>query len=173
MLRVEWLAMLRAPLEADVGNEDYSGSVDEDSALEEFSICHPHRNQCWDFTGHGYQIHARGSGVPRVIGWRFSDDLESLSRKEMWRFSDDLKSVPVWKDIEQMTPKEAEFEPSTISQTMTQLHGIEEVASSGPPFVGTSVYPAPRYMFQSQPAMTPRSQSSGASAPTDTIYGFS
>jgi hypothetical protein len=163
---------LTTSFEVDMGGKVYFGFMNEYHTFDKFGIFHLHQNQCSDVTGRGYQIHARDSGIRRVIGWRFSNDLESFSRKEMWRFSDDLESVPMWKDIEQRTPKEPGLGSSTSSQTMTQPHGIKVVvACPGPPFVGTSEYPAARCMFGSQPTTMPGSQSPGGSAPTGLLHG--
>ncbi|CAN9295991.1 unnamed protein product [Alternaria alternata] len=83
-----------------------------------------------DITSRPVIRHHRRSSVPHNIGWRFSDDSISKSRKNAAsRCSDDLSLVPEWSDVEQANaqgPQDASSVPivrNCSPKRVNALHG--------------------------------------------------
>ncbi|KAF1939218.1 hypothetical protein EJ02DRAFT_294161, partial [Clathrospora elynae] len=108
-LRNEWLVMMQIglPLHYDGELEDLveeyapegdSGFV-EGIVRDDADIVQHDHSPSFD-TASRTQYPRRSSGIPRNIGWRFSDDFTPMPSSNSWRFNENLDSVPGWNDVE-------------------------------------------------------------------------
>jgi hypothetical protein len=140
-LRNKWLVMLRTSLPAR-NDTQLSTLIGEESSSESDSESSDDDNRRLngtvildmeaprDITSRPVIRHHRRSSVPHNIGWRFSDDSISKSRKNAAsRSSDDLSLVPEWSDVEQANaqgPQDASSVPivrNCSPKRVNALHG--------------------------------------------------